>query len=522
MIGISRLVMSLVSLSLVIGPALGATSVPEVPRAPRAPTALVLFDRHACDEAWLATLTSLQGLIARQGGARQLYLTERGSGQAIWPEELARTHGVRLARATDPLAVLRELKGAARGYVVFDRNDAESVNAATLLAALRDAVLVERAHEAAVRDTGLACLGDGRGGSAVEIVRRERAHLDGFALAEQSGERLWGLRDYLVLGRLPLVYDRDLTELTDGHDRPLFGWGNAVHGEREFISRHSRLGLFTVPSDHASNLSVLSAFRAETPLRQKPVAAAEPPTGAVHLVTFVLTDGDNLGWVLGDFAANPRWFGSPARGRIPLGFGLPPTIVDLAPDALGWFYDQAARTAAGSDRFVVGPSGAGYFFPSQYPAAALREHVTRLAGLMERADLRLVEIIDENALERTDVWAEYLRQPQIDGLIYLDYAPYNKGHGRIVWAAGKPVVSVRSLLWQGQAGADPESLVRQLNAAPRDLRTPDGYTIVSVHAWSQTLVDIEAVACRLDPAVRVVTPDLFFSTLRANLHSDSP
>ncbi|HEU5078544.1 MAG TPA: GxGYxYP domain-containing protein [Opitutaceae bacterium] len=498
-----------------------------VPVSKAALQTLWVLDRSKTDEAWLATLATLQGLIARQGGTAQLYLSEAGSGHAIWPEEIARRHAVKLRRANSPEELLRALADAARGYIRFDSSKPETVNAATLLAALRDAVVVDRIHETVAQAAGLKCLGDGGATTDVALLKQRRSEFNFTALAEQSGERLWALRDYLVLGRLPSLYDGDIGGLAAGEyagrDRAIFGWGNAGagDGERAFIGRNSRLGLFTVPSDHASNFSVLSAFRQSEPLRQKTSSASAPRGKKVHLVTFVLTDGDNAGWVLGGFAANPRWFGSPARGHFPMGYGLPPILADLAPDALAWFYEQAANTEKGRDYFVVGPSGAGYFFPSLYPAAALREHTERLNALMARTDLRLVEILDQDALDRTDLWEEYLRQPQIDGLIYLDYAPYNKGQGRIVWAAGKPVVSARTLLWQGLRGADSASVVRELNAATRDLTSPEGYTLVSVHAWTQALADVEAVINQLDPAVQVVTPDIFFATLRGNLKPSS-
>jgi lysophospholipase L1-like esterase len=498
-----------------------------VPLAATPPVTLLVLRREDADESWLATLTGLQGLVARQGGREQLYLTEDGTGHALWPQELARVHGVKLVPVTSPERVFRQLAPAARGYIRFDAAKPESVNAATLLATLHDAVIVDRSHEAAVQAAGLACLGDGTTESTKTILESNRVKFADTVVAEQSGERLWGLRDYLVMGRVAATYDGDLAGLVGaaaGRDRAVFGWGNpADGGERHFIERNSRLALFTIPSDHASNLSVLSAFRAPQPPRQKAPAGPSVITDRqTHLVTFVLTDGDNAGWVLGSFAGNKKWFGNPSRGHFPMGYGLAPSLVDLAPDALAWFYAQAADTETGRDSFVAGPSGAGYFFPSFYPAAALREHTTRLNALLARADLRIVQILDEDALDRTDLWAQYLRQPQIDGLIYLDYAPYNKGQGRIVWAEGKPVVSARALLWSGLRGGDPASVIRQLNAAHRDLTSADGYTIVSVHAWSQTLADVEAVVRQLEPGVRVVTPDVFFATLRANLRPPSP
>ena len=43
-----------------------------------------------------------------------------------------------------------------------------------------------------------------------------------------------------------------------------------------------------------------------------------PPSRAVHTVAFMMSDGDNLQLLAGDWTSE-RWYGSPERGEIPLG-----------------------------------------------------------------------------------------------------------------------------------------------------------------------------------------------------------
>jgi len=85
----------------------------------------------------------------------------------------------------------------------------------------------------------------------------------------------------------------------------------------------------------------------------------------VHCVAFLVTDGDNLQWALGDF---PDYFNHPARGSFSMGWALPPSLADLAPSALQWFYANASNGLA-KDFFVAGPSALGYMYPSRYPLA---------------------------------------------------------------------------------------------------------------------------------------------------------
>ena len=44
------------------------------------------------------------------------------------------------------------------------------------------------------------------------------------------------------------------------------------------------------------------------------------------------------------------------RGKLPIGWTVSPAMMDLCPDVLGWFYEQAR----GNDYFVTGCSGFGY------------------------------------------------------------------------------------------------------------------------------------------------------------------
>jgi hypothetical protein len=37
-------------------------------------------------------------------------------------------------------------------------------------------------------------------------------------------------------------------------------------------------------------------------------------------VAFLMTDGDNIQWLLGPFSTSPSWFASPDRGLVPLGW----------------------------------------------------------------------------------------------------------------------------------------------------------------------------------------------------------
>jgi hypothetical protein len=226
-------------------------------------------------------------------------------------------------------------------------------------------------------------------------------------------------------------------------------------------------------------------------------------------VTFVVSDGDNVQWNLGGFS---DYYNHPARGKFNMGWALSPSLADLAPSVLQWFYSSASNSP-GRDCFVAGPSGAGYFYPSQYPAAELNRQVQNLNDLMSRSDMSILQILDFDSFNRMDLWNKYLAQPGLEALFYLDYSRYNGAHGNVLFASnGKPVIGARDLLWSGLE--EEASLVNNLKTYPRDPSSSDGYTLVSVHAWSKTLGNIQQVVTNLPSHVRVVAPDAFARLIR--------
>ena len=464
------------------------------------PTALHVLPRAELDPADAVLAATLQGLLARRTG-EGIYLELPGLGYAVWLRELADRYGVRLRPATDVWELVDRFRRDAGGYVLYDRPE---VNVATTVAGLTGAVAVEASKQGLAEQHGLRLAADVRGRDDAWVRDTYWGRLRHDLVVEQMPELADELRDYAVMAGAYAFYDgntafREQIVGALDSDASVIGWGAASGGEDDFVGPNSDAGVRTIAADHARNLSVLSGVRAQH-VRQRP--AAPLPTGTdKHYVTFLCTDGDNVQWLLGDFQSDQRWYAAPGRGT-GLGWGIAPGLIDLAPSVLRWYYDNA-----GHDRFTVGPSGAGYLYPSRYPRADLDRHTARLAGNMARADLDVVQVLDSGSFDDTDLWSSYLRRKQIEGLIYLEYSRYDALGGRIVWAQDKPVISARAMLWDGLDGADEAGVTAMLNAAPADPTSQDGYSVVMWHAWSKTVADVRTVIDGLAPHVEVVPPD---------------
>ncbi|TWD72391.1 GxGYxY motif-containing protein [Kribbella amoyensis] len=483
------------------------------------PRLLTVFDESTLSLPERTLATTLQGLLARTG-TEGLYLNLPSLGYNLWLGDLADRYGVRLQTGD-----LWKLLGRSRidGYLLY-KQGTPSVNVATSLAGLTGAVAVEESLEATAIRTGLRKVMDVRGKDDRWVLDRYWHRLRHDVVIEQRADIAERLRDYATMAGAFAFFDGNsafraevVGKLDD--DAAVIGWGDAANGEDRFVGPNSDAGVKAIPADHARNLSVLSGIREER-FQQRgrlfdPALAAQgdlpKPDPDAHYVSFLITDGDNIQWMLGDFPTDQRWFGSPRRGELDLGWAVSPSLTDLAPTVLRWYYDRSPK-----DRFVVGPSGGGYVYPSRYPEAELRKHTSTLGRSMARADLSVVQIIDFDSFPDTRLWSSYLRQPEIDGLIYLEYSRYDQHKGKVVWAEGKPVVSARTMLWDGLPGADEASVTAELNAAPRDPSSTAGYSIVLWHAWSKTLDDVMTVVDGLAPHVKVIPPDTLVRMLGRN------
>jgi hypothetical protein len=139
-------------------------------------------------------------------------------------------------------------------------------------------------------------------------------------------------------------------------------------------------------------------------------------------------------------------------------------------------------------------------------------------------DWPLVTLLNDGGVQNSS--KDWLERPEIRGVLYKDYAPYNRGRGAVYWHQGKPSVSYRYLLWEqkDRSGAlRPDWLPAGVAGAVE--RQPSGaeagseaYALVNVHAWSfrdsgGPMGAIGRTIEALPPRVRVVTATEFFELI---------
>lgn len=405
------------------------------------------------------------------------------------------------------------------GYILCNQKD-KSTNVAISLAGVLNAVAIPADIEQIAINAGLTRLLDVRTrDEAWALANYGSLFSQKIASYQQSSDdRVFSLGDYSAYAKAFQFWDSSPSGslATSVYNRmnkgaTFFGWGP---GEYQTVEQLSLRSMSIIPSDWAPNMSALTNIPAKSKtFKQKdPIKPFEVKPN-VHTVCFVITDGDNVQWLLGSHDNINNW-NNPARAHVNLGWTISPSLAELAPVVYEKYIENCLTTPDGRNVLIAGPSGKSYYFPGRFPDADLDTESRLLNNYMKQADLRIVNIIDADDSDNDP--ASYLKQDNIDALFYYSYgANYTGRHGQIDWYKDKPSIGGRYTLWGTLSS--PESLANQLNQASTDINSPDGYSLVSVHIWSRDVDDVQDCINRLGPNVRVVAPDEFVWLIRKNL-----
>ena len=483
--------------------------------ATASPGRLWVVDPQGMPPAEQALTASIQGHLNRT----QATVWVKGRGAATWVLEDLQKEGWTLETSTSPWPLLETFRSRLRGFITCQLDDS-SFNAATSLAGPRDAMVVDASLRQRMTDLGWTELFDARGLRESDVLERFRPEFARGLAIHQPINKPLHLRDLAVAQRAFTFFDVTPQQRREwirslGPRTRVFGWGL---DERDFVGDVSAGGGVVIPADWALNLSALQHLRTPIPERPRPAPPA-PLRDEERVVCFVISDGDNVQWLLNGFVDAPGFWASPHRGRFAVTWELAPSLAEWAPRVLARLY----RTATAADDFIAGPSGSGYYFPSLSPTALDQARAT--AQSLAPAQLGLVTVLNaDGGLDAADPVAE---QPEISGVLYKDYAPYNRFRGTVRWHAGKPIVSYRHLLWEqrrsdGSLRPDwlPDGVAQAIGTLPVGPgRRSDRFALVNVHAWSfrdsgGPMGAIARTIAVLPSNVRVVTATEFFTLLQ--------
>ena len=479
------------------------------------PDTLFIVEDSRFNEAQRLTIVTLQGLLAKN--KPRLYRIVN-TGSVLWLQDLIDQHRVTADSSYlgDFVGLIDFFKEQIPHYILCDpgRN---SCNAAISLAGIFNAICVTAENISLMETLNIPLLLDLRDKDELWVYQQYDSLFNKRIVCYQKEEKYLFLSDYAIFSRAYYFFDHIsgfLTSMIFARMRPvsaMFGWGA---DEYRTVAKASRHSLYVHPSDWAINLSTLTNF--DVDVHQNSRSDSVQTLENVHTVCFYMTDGDNIIWILNDFATSNRWFANPNRGRLNFGWTISPALCELAPTVMDYLYRNAACTDSAQDEFIAGASGLGYMYPDKFPD--LDDYASLMGQFMQKADLRIVNIIGDDPSEQ--YLRPYLQQDNIDAVFFNYYSDYSGLKGKIAWVNGKPVIGARYNLWAGFE--TPASLAEKLNALPRDPHSAAGYSLIPVHAWSNTPDSVMQCVRMLDEQVRVVAPSEFVGLIRKNLAPSTP
>ena len=269
----------------------------------------------------------------------------------------------------DILGILQHFRSDFNGYVLCDRpgsttgpGDAltESAHVAISLAGVLKAVVATPHTEHIAKSAGLKPIEDSRSLSPEDAFRRHFHRYSDTLLLNQQPNKLIYTIDLAIYSRAFTFFDPKLDSRLS-HDalarmKPIsmvLGWGD----EYDMVSAASRHGHQVLCSGRTMNLPVYMNFAPPPPRPpEKPAPSASSPSslkkqrpqesgcpssdgdqGARHTVAFMFTDGDSISWTLGNFSSPVfDWWGSPARGSVPISWTFQPILWELHPYFMSW------------------------------------------------------------------------------------------------------------------------------------------------------------------------------------------
>jgi hypothetical protein len=491
------------------------------PKMPAAARHLYVADirRRTLDEKIL--LTSLQGIVNRK--QPRIYFLFDDDDRA-WLEELQKQKATDAPiTVDDPFSLVDKFRGEFKGAVLCDPKIYVSPCVAVSLAGADD-LLVAKTPEIAARvkvpvkvdlrgkfkdnadalryihtkvmprlDPYLTCSLDPAvyGSGALDSLIAARAST--FWITGPKAQSLPGANQPGEMAEIRAMFAKmPLGAVVRG-----FWWHGDDIGlsEGDGVALGSRFGKVTLVSDLITNLSVHSGVPAQN-LKQKPRPPAPPLDPSKVYISFTMSDGDNLCTWRGYFK---RYFEDPARGTFPVGWGMGPAILDLAPAWARWFYENATP----NDEFICDVSGVAYIYPPSWATAlkdrdgAFRWFYGETQDYMNRMDMKTIRLMDVNAESIAKV-GTFL--PGVEFLMpdYGHAGPTKYEELTYTLPTGQP--SFRA----ATSGSGPQHLADQIRERAKTTRP--AFLNVFIWNWGSNLSDLKKVLEILGPEYVAVTP----------------
>lgn len=499
------------------------------PKMPAPARRLFVADIRKCTPDERVLLISLQGLVNRT--QPRIYLLQNKI-DSFWLGEMQRQGHIDAAvPVSDPLSLVSRFRSSVRGAVVSDPEVYLSPCVAACLAGTDELVM---ATPELARRLALPIKADLRGKfkdnpAALKFIRTDLlprlnpylaccldpAIFDSGALDQiiaAKGIVLWitGTKAQMLPGadnqRELAEVKALLAKLPLGGIVRGFWWHGEDIGINEGpgVSLASRFGKITVVSDYVANFSVFSGVP-QTVVHQKKQAPPPPLDPTKVYFSFTVSDGDNLCTWRDYFIG---YFQDPLHGTFPVGWGMGPSLMDVAPVWVRWYYDHATP----NDEFLCDVSGVGYIYGPDWATAlnnrdgAFADFYRLTAQYMKRLDMKTIRLMNVNA---PDIAQAAKMMPSVRFLM----PDYGNGPG-MTYKDMTYQLPNDQVVFRAITGADPgpERLADQIRQ--RVGTTRPAFINVFIWNWGSKLADMKKLIEILGPEYVDVTPSQLHTLYR--------
>lgn len=448
---------------------------------------------------------SVAGLAAKavnEGRGDELVWVYNGDGDLEkWYARLLAAHpGLARPGAFEPWQLVDHYvkQRIIKGYILYRPGPNCSVNVATSLAGLLDGIIVDEELEPAAKGHGLKPLLDIREKTQQWCFQTYQNLFNRRMICVQD-PRKPHVRDLAIAQKAPTLFGQEEpTPAAMAWLEPLSPVLGANEGD-EFVRTDlsTRYGDIQTSTDWCLNLPVLMAGTEKLDLpKMKHLNPGKIDwKDSRSAISFVLSDGDNVQWVQGNFfGGGDSYWGNAERGKIPFGWSCCFTqLAQLCPQAINY----ALETQSSNDCLIEW--GGGYYYPDLFGRSRtnrwelLARQARRTWELMKKTDTRIIgfncaKVDSEEARRAYEAFAS-----QTGGLLAIlvfQYSPYEGGAGKTFWVKDRnglevPVISARYTIWNHsndrERAGTPAKVAREIRDT---VKTTPRCDWVIVHAWS--------------------------------------
>ncbi len=521
-------------------------------------------------------LQVLQGLSAKavnEGTCDEMIWIEVGHPEfplnpnyELWLERTLKRLNIKDKGSYELWDLVKHFKdnGVVKGYILYsyDYNEGipylhrekfdRSVNVATTMASIHNAVVIEEGQEEKAKQLGLEKLFDARGKDMKWCFNTYKDQLNRDCLATVD-PKVAHCRAFAVANKAMTIYGVDDTV------KEVLAWLNPlsciagwnIGDEGKHTKMITRLGHVHTASNWSLNTPLLAS--AAKDYHTLPTRTFDPTAidwDKENTISFAMSDGDNIGWFMGDICYNRHYWSSPSHGDFP--FGWTTCIAGLSqvsPETAGFLFETQRP-----DTTLIEFAG-GYHYPDMLgidrpEKDILVRHARRLNDQMNKNKLRVLGFIawDLDSPAAKKAYQVFAREiDNLAGMIAIQYHPYEGGNGEIFWVKNKkdieiPVVTAKYSVWAHRnlrESNNPAKLAATINADARtagsNAKKFNHWAIV--HAWSSFkknedgevvnanymepgsetgVTPIQWCVDRLDKSITVVSPEEMIWRIRMN------